>query len=82
MSRMAVVPMKRKMQLWMSVVEIKDGVYAFFLELLNRIVTVKCSHRLTACPRGSIIASDCNGKGDRPWAENKNIQSTHSVPKN
>ena len=36
-----VVPMKRKMLLRMSGVEMKDGVDAYFLELLNRIVTEK-----------------------------------------
>lgn len=53
-----------------------------FLGLANRNVTVMHSPRLTAWPCMFVIASDCNGKGDRPWAENKNIQSTHSVPKN
>lgn len=40
-----------------------------FLGLANRNVTVMHSPRLTAWPCMFIIASDCNGKGDRPWAD-------------
>lgn len=28
------------------------------------------------------VKSDCNGKEDRQWAENKNIPSTLNVPNN
>lgn len=49
MSQMVVVPMKRKMLLWMSKAEMKDGVDVyFFLELINRIVTDMDPSGLTA----------------------------------
>ena len=53
---MAMIPMKRK--LWMSGVEwMEDGVDAYFLELLNRIVTVIIFSPLTSdtpCPYNCI----------------------------
>ena len=76
MSQIVVVPLKRKMLLWMSDVEMKDGVDAYFFRAINRIVTDMHKTRLTGNPSSHIIASDCNGKGDQPWEENKNIPST------
>ena len=35
MSQIVVVPMKRKMLLWMSVVEMKDGVDAYFFRVIK-----------------------------------------------
>ena len=53
-----------------------------FLELMNRIVTVICNRGLTGRVCVLTMKSDCNGKGDSPWAGNKNIRSTRNVPNN
>ena len=47
-----------------------------FSRPLNRIVTVMYKTRLTGKFFVPIIASDCNGKGDKPWAESKSTQNT------
>ena len=79
MSQMVVVTTKRKMLLRMSGVEMKDGVDAYFFRAdesdCNGFELIQLTGKLCVY----IIASDCNGKGDKPWAESKN---TRSMPPN
>lgn len=64
MSQMVVVPMKRKMQLWMGEVRMKDGVDAYFFRVNKSDCNGYKPIRLTGKLCVYIIESDCNGKGD------------------